>query len=85
MKFFIIDWGKQANGGRFAIIQADDINDAVWQADSIGWPEKIAPLNVKPDVHGMQYIEIGDLEKPFCGKRIEEAFIWKEPSAAVYS
>jgi len=82
MKTFIIDWGKEANGGQFALIQADTIENAWDDADMIGSPEGITVLNIKKiDVGGAdaRYMEIADVSKPFTGKGIKASVFntWK--------
>jgi hypothetical protein len=69
MKTYIIDWGKNANGGRFAIIQAVNIERAFWDADSIGFPFKIAELKIPKDPDGVRYVEI-EAASTYCGSEL---------------
>lgn len=85
MKLFIIDWGKEANGGRFAIIKANSLRDAWWEADMVGSPFRIAPFRILLDREQRDaglpgcYFELSQPDKPYVGKRIEGLFDW-DPS-----
>jgi len=83
MKTFIIDWGVGSNGGRFAMIQADTIKDAWFDADMIGSPFKITELKIKLHDTGdgkIRYMEVNSPDEPYAGKPIEESVFntWKE-------
>ncbi len=75
---YIVDWGKQRNGGRYGLIQAASMEDALWSADHIDWPDSIAVLNIPTNEEGIQYMEIDKPEKPFAGSYLSE-LNWKKP------
>jgi hypothetical protein len=57
MKTFLVDWGENANGGRFALVQAASMEKAFWDADSIGSPFSISELRIPKDTDGIRYVE----------------------------
>lgn len=77
MKTYIVDWGKQRNGGRYGLIQAASMQDALWSADHLGWPESIAVLKIPTNEDEIRYMEIDEPEKPFAGSYLSE-LPWKK-------
>jgi hypothetical protein len=78
MKTYLVDWGKNPNGGRFAIIQAPSLREATIAADDIGSPFRIAELIIpKLDGDGSRYLEIEQPTDPYCGPNIADAAEWK--------
>ena len=75
-KTYIIDWGKETNGGRYGLIHAASMQDALWDADSVGPVESIAVLNIPPSGEGMCYMEIDEPEKPYSGSHLSD-LNWK--------
>lgn len=71
MKTFIVDWGEGANGGRYALIQADCLIAAWWSADSVGAPFRIAELEI-PEKDECRYMEICAPKNPYCGTSLNE-------------
>jgi len=72
-KTYVIDWGIEANGGRFALIQAPSISKAWMDADMVGCPERIAELVLKPfdyDGGDMRYVEIDQVGDPWTGETL---------------
>lgn len=76
MKTFVIDWGANANGGRYALVQAKDESDAFDVADSIGSPSHIAELKIPKNIDGDRYMEIDAPEKVYEGALLSE-LPWK--------
>ena len=83
MKTFIIDWGDNANGSRFALIQATNITRAFWDADCIGSPFKIAELRIPLDDELIRYTEISPSATPYAGVALGKCGSFKE-SANIY-
>jgi len=71
MKTFIIDWGAGARGGRYGLIQEKTLDDAVFYADSIGWPFKIGELKI-PEYGGVRYVDIDAPKNPFHGVKLSD-------------
>jgi hypothetical protein len=72
MKTYIIDWGANANGGRFALIQASSMGKAFWEADSIGSPFDIAELRIPKDQDGVRYAEIDIPATQYAGASLPD-------------
>ena len=72
MKTFLVDWGENANGGRFALVQATSIEKAFWDADSIGSPFSISELRIPKDTDGIRYVEIDIPTEQYAGTPIPE-------------
>jgi len=77
MKTYIIDWGKDSNGGRYALTQARSLDDAWWNADSVGAPFKIEELKIPKDEEGLRYMEIAEPEEKYCGTTFKD-LKWKK-------
>jgi|AACY02.7.fsa_nt_gi hypothetical protein len=74
MKTYIIDWGEESNGGRYALIQARSFDEAWWDADAIGGPFHIAELKIPrgaPERRG-RYMEIDAPKKRYAGASFDE-------------
>ena len=74
MKTFIVDWGKNSNGSRYAIVQATDIDRASLSVDAIGAPFKIQELKIPEGMEGERYLEIDAPKEPWTGPEIKEFF-----------
>jgi hypothetical protein len=72
MKTFLVDWGENANGGRFALVQATSMEKAFWDADSIGSPFSISELRIPKDTDGIRYVEIDIPTEQYAGTPIPE-------------
>lgn len=72
MKMFICDWGKSSQGGRYGLIQADNIDDAFFTADAIGEPERITELRIPFDEDAGYCIEIDAPSEPYSGITFDE-------------
>ena len=73
MKTYIVDWGKMAKGGRYALIQAKSLTAAWIDADAVGAPFKIMELKIpmgEPECGG-RYMEIDAPEEVFEGVTLE--------------
>ena len=77
MKTFLIDWGENCNGARFALVQAKDLSHAVWETDRIGGYFNIAELKIKRNEDEVRYLEIAQPENVFSGSAILEAVKWE--------
>jgi hypothetical protein len=84
MKTFLIDWGENCRGARFALIQAKDLHHAVWETDIIGSPFNIAELKLKRNEEEVRYLEIAQPENVFCGVSILDAVEWKHSSEEIF-
>ena len=83
MKTYLIDWGENCNGERYALIQSRNIQEAFFDADSIGSPHRIAELKIPiySEEEGVRYLEIESPEKPYEGKTIGAiGWDWKKGS-----
>ena len=70
MNTYIIDWGAGADGGRYALVQAETIQEAIVAIDgAVGWPFKIGVL-VIPMCEGARYVDIDPPKKPYFGKKL---------------
>ena len=72
MKTFLVDWGENANGGRFALVQATSMGKAFWDADSIGSPFFISELRIPKDTDGIRYVEIDSPTEQYAGTPLPE-------------
>ena len=81
MKTYIVDWGKKANGGRYALIQARSLEDAWWDADAIGAPFHIAELKIPSGCpeEGGRYLEIAAPKTPYAGPLLSD-LLWERSS-----
>lgn len=82
MKTFIIDWGSNAQGGRYGLIQANSEDDAWDIADSIGGPFHIADFKIprwSDGIDSMRYIEFNSPDEAFAGPKMD-VFKWKHSS-----
>ena len=73
LKTFIIDWGENSNGGRYALIQAKSLDDAWFDADMIGGCFQITELKLKVQQIGdatIRYMEFDAIDKPFRGETV---------------
>ena len=77
MKTFIVDWGKNCMGARYALVQGDSEEDALWTADVIGSPFKIAEFILGGRGVDSAYMEIEQPEDIFAGQKIDK-FKWSE-------
>ena len=78
MKTFLIDWGETSLGGRFALIQAATLRDAVIGTDDIGSPFRITELVIpKMDECGVRYVEISQPTNPCAGPNIVDVGKWE--------
>ena len=73
MTTFIVDWGKGATGGQFALVQARSLKDAWMDADTVGSPEGIKELKIKADYDGIRYFEFNPVEDPYSGLQVEKS------------
>ena len=73
-KTYIIDWGENVSGGRYALVQATSLAGAWFCVDEIGSPFSIAELEIPESCQeeGYRYIEICAPKKPFCGARLDQ-------------
>ena len=73
MKTYIVDWGKKCNGGRYALIQADCLEDAWWDADTIGGPFRISELKIpaKCAEEGVRYMEFDAPKSRYAGASVK--------------
>ena len=70
-KTYVIDWGKETNGGRYALIQAPSMEDALMDVDhAIGCVPSIALLKIPDTGEGIKYMEID--ENPYAGPSLSE-------------
>ena len=83
MKTFIVDYGEDSQGGRFALVQSSCLEGALRTADDVGSPFKIAELKIKSIRHVGRYIEISN--DPFYGPKIEEGLNWVESGCVFLS
>jgi hypothetical protein len=74
MKTYIVDWGKKCNGGRYALIQAESLEDAWWDADAVGSPFRIALLKIPKGCpeEGRRYIEIDAPKTCYTGPSLND-------------
>jgi hypothetical protein len=72
MRTFLLDWGENANGGRFALVQATSMEKAFWDADSIGSPFSISELRIPKDTDGIRYVEIDIPTEQYAGTLLPE-------------
>jgi len=70
MKLYLVDFGKEANGGRYALLKAKNILSAFVNADAVGIPEKIARLKMPNDY--LFYIEVNEPKNPYSGPKFNE-------------
>lgn len=73
MKTYIVDWGKGATGGRYALIQATTLRNAWMDADAFGSPAGIKELKIKEDCDYIRYMEFDPVAKPYAGRQVEKA------------
>jgi hypothetical protein len=71
MNTYIIDWGAGADGGRYALIQAKTIKQAIVDADQVGWPFTIAELKI-PVGLGIRYMEIDKPRDRYSGAKLSD-------------
>jgi hypothetical protein len=75
LKTYVVDWGPDCNGGRYGLIQATSMNEAIWDLDAIvGYPDSIAPLEI-PESDGIRYTEIDPPTKAYSGSHLIELFL----------
>jgi len=73
MRTYIIDWGKDANGARYALVQAKSLRQAWLDIDcTIGEPENIKPLRIPKSWMDIRYLEIESPEDPIEGGLIKD-------------
>lgn len=73
MRTYIIDWGKDAIGARYALVQAKSLRQAWLNIDcAIGEPENIKPLRIPKSLMDIRYLEIESPEEPIEGGLIKE-------------
>ena len=73
MRTYIIDWGKDAIGARYALVQATSLRKAWLDIDcTIAEPENIKPLCIPKSLMGIRYLEIESPEDPIEGGLIKE-------------
>ena len=77
MKTFIVDWGENCMGARYALVQGEDEEDAFWIADDIGSPFKIAEFILGERGLEWAYMEIEQPEDIYAGQKIDK-FEWSE-------
>ena len=73
MYTWIVDWGPDSNGSRYALLQASSYGEAELVVDQIGDPTHalIAPLVVS-DEYDIPYLEIGEPDEVYAGKTLAE-------------
>ncbi len=76
METYLIDFGKNVNGGRYILLQAKNDADAFRCADEIGYPEKYVKIN---DIKEPAWdcIEVEEPKEIFAGRKISE-LSWKK-------
>lgn len=73
MRTYIIDWGKDAIGARYALVQATSLRKAWLDIDcAIGEPENIKRLRIPKSWMDIRYLEIESPEEPIEGGLIKE-------------
>lgn len=75
MKTFLVDFGPNSHGGRFALVQNETMERAFWDADEISRPFKIAELII-PSCDGIRYVEIDEPKTLFAGKKLSIICKW---------
>lgn len=88
MKTFIVDWGKDSTGGRFALIQETSIENAWVVADSIGSPFEIEEFKIKLHDTGdgkIRYMEMDTPKEIYAGDTIEKSIFKLKSSASLFS
>jgi len=82
MSIFLVDWGRNCNGARYALIEARSELDAFWKCDLIGSPFKIARLKIPKNRDlGIRYVEIESPAKPFIGPKISQCAKLRESAS----
>lgn len=60
MKTYVIDWGENCHGARYAIAQGRSKREVGIEVDAhIGEPARVALLELPLEGEGMRYMEIG--------------------------
>jgi hypothetical protein len=73
MRTYIIDWGKDAIGARYALVQAKSLRQAWLDIDcAIGEPKNIKPLRIPKSLMDIRYLEIESPKDPIEGCLIKE-------------
>ena len=82
METYLIDFGKNANGGRYTLLQAKNDTDAFFAADEIGCPEKYVKINDIKDA-SWDCIEVEEPKEIYAGRKMSELSWknWKSKSA----
>ena len=73
METWIVDWGPDSNGSRYALLQASSYEEAVLVVDQIGDPTHalVVPL-VLGEEHDQPYLEIAEPDEVWEGKTLAE-------------
>ena len=70
---WIVDWGPECNGSRYALLQAESYGEAELVADEVGCTTNITvvPL-ILGDEHDTPYLEIAAPAEAYTGKTLGE-------------
>jgi len=64
MNLFLINWGKNYNGAKYAIVGANSKADLFWQIDQIGDPSDVKAVEVNNDSE-LFYVELSCPDKAY--------------------
>ena len=73
METWIVDWGPESNGSRYALLQASSYEEAELIVDGVGDPTHVlvVPL-VLGEEHDLPYLEIAEPDEVWEGKTLAE-------------
>ena len=78
MKLYLIDWGSNTNGGRFAITEAEDPFMLWLQLDEIGDPSSAKAVEINNGEDGdFLYVELEEPSKAYAN-HFNERIPWED-------